>query len=130
MARPEGADPLRVAAYRRGLAGEAMAAWFYRLRLYRVLARRFKTPAGEIDLIVRRGRTIAFVEVKYRPDEAGAQEAAAPRARRRIVRAAGLWLAAHPDAAGFDLRFDLIIVNPGRLPRRVTAAFDASEAGL
>jgi hypothetical protein len=54
MARPEGADPLRVAAYRRGLFGEALAAWHYRLRLYRVLARRYKTPMGEIDLIVRR----------------------------------------------------------------------------
>jgi putative endonuclease len=126
MARPEGADPLRVAAYRRGLFGEALAAWHYRLRLYSVLARRYKTPMGEIDLIVRRGRTVVFVEVKHRPGEAEALDAIGPRARRRIARAAELWLAAHPAAAGLDLRFDVVIVNPGRLPRRVTAAFDAT----
>jgi putative endonuclease len=126
MARPDGADPLRVAAYRRGLFGEALAAWFYRLRFYRVLARRYRTPAGEIDLIVRRGKTVVFVEVKHRPDEAEALEAIVPRARRRIARAAELWLAAHPAAAGLDLRFDLVIVNPGRLPRRVTAVFDGT----
>ena len=125
MARPEGADPLRVAAYRRGLFGEALAAWHYRLRFYRILARRYRTPMGEIDLIVRRGRTIAFVEVKRRGGEAEALDAVAPRARRRIARAAELWLAAHPAAHGLDLRFDLVIVTPGRLPRRVSAAFGA-----
>lgn len=125
MARPEGTDPLRIAAYRRGLFGEALAAWHYRLRFYRVLARRYRTPAGEIDLIVRRGRTIVFVEVKHRPGEAEAMEAIVPRARRRIARAAELWLAAHPAAAGLDFRFDLVIVTPGRLPRRVTGVFDA-----
>jgi putative endonuclease len=125
MARPEGVDPLRVAAYRRGLFGETLAAWAYRLRFYRVLARRYRTPLGEIDLIVRRGRMIVFVEVKHRPSEAEALETMVPRARRRIAQAAELWLAAHPDAAGLDLRFDLVIVNPRRLPRRVTAAFGA-----
>ena len=126
MTRPDSADPLRIAAYRRGLFGEALAAWFYRLRFYRVLARRYRTPAGEIDLIVRRGRTIVFVEVKHRPNEAQALETLVPRARRRIARAAELWLAAHPGAAGFDLRFDLVIVNPRRLPRRVTSVFDVT----
>jgi putative endonuclease len=126
MARNDGADPLRVAAYRRGLFGETLAALYYRLRFYRVLARRYRTPAGEIDLIVRRGRTIAFVEVKHRPSEAEALDTMVPRARRRIARAAELWLSAHPDAAAFDLRFDLVIVNPRRLPRRVTGIFDAT----
>jgi putative endonuclease len=125
MARREGADPGRVAAYRRGLFGETLAAWLYRAKFHRVLARRYRTPAGEIDLIVRRGRTIVFVEVKHRPTAEEALDAIGPLSRRRIARAAELWLAAHPDASGFDLRFDLVIIMPGRLPRRVVSVFDA-----
>jgi putative endonuclease len=125
MARREGADPGRVAAYQRGLFGETLAAWLYRARFHRVLARRYKTTAGEIDLIVRRGRTIVFVEVKHRPTAEEALDAIGPTSRKRIARAAELWLAAHPDAAGFDLRFDLAIVVPGRLPRLVVSVFDA-----
>jgi putative endonuclease len=125
MTRRENADAGRLAAYRRGLFGESLALWSYRCRLYRPLARRYKTPAGEIDLILKRGRTIVFVEVKHRPTEIGGLEAITPTARRRITRAAGLWLAAHPDAAGFDLRFDLVIVRPFRLPRHIQGVFDA-----
>jgi putative endonuclease len=125
MAGRREADPARLAAYRRGLSAETIAAWLLRARLYRILARRYRTPAGEIDLIARRGRTIVFVEVKARPSETEAVEAVGPMARRRIARAAELWLAAHPAAAGFDLRFDLVIVVPGRLPRHIAAVFDA-----
>lgn len=124
MARRD-ADPLRVAAYRRGLFSETLAAWLLRTRFYRILARRYRTPSGEIDLIVRRGRTIAFVEVKNRPTPTEALEAIGPSARGRITRAAELWLAAHPDAVGFDLRFDLVIVVPGRFPRHIPSVFDA-----
>lgn len=124
MAR-DGADPRRIAAYRQGLFGETLAAWMLRAKFHRILARRYKTPAGEIDLIARRGRTIIFVEVKHRPTAAEGLEAVGSAARRRIARAAAIWLAAHPDAAGFDLRFDLVVVVPGRLPRHVPAVFDA-----
>ena len=116
----------RRAAYRHGLFSEWAAATLLRAKGYRLLARRYKTPAGEIDLIVRRGRTIVFVEVKHRPTPEEALDAIGPVSRKRIARAAELWLAAHPDAAGFDLRFDLVIVNPRRLPRRVTSVFDAT----
>jgi putative endonuclease len=125
MARRKPADPARLAAYRRGLSAESLAAWLLRAKLFRILARRYRTPAGEIDVIARRGRTIVFVEVKTRPSETEALEAVGPTARRRITRAAGLWLAAHPGAAGFDLRFDLVIVIPGHLPRHISAVFDA-----
>jgi putative endonuclease len=125
MARRKPADAARLAAYRRGLSAETVAAWLLRAKLYRILARRYRTPAGEIDVIARRGRTIVFVEVKTRPSETEALEAVGPTARRRIARAAELWLAAHPGAAGFDLRFDLVIVVPGRPPRHVAAVFDA-----
>jgi putative endonuclease len=125
MTRGENVDPGRLAAYRRGLFGEALALWSYRCRLYRLLARRYKTPAGEIDLIVKRGRAIVFAEVKHRPTETGGLEAITSTARRRITRAAELWLAAHPDAEGFDLRFDLVIVRPFHLPRHIRSVFDA-----
>jgi len=124
-ARRRPADPARVAAYRRGLSAETVAVWLLRAKLYRILARRYRTPAGEIDIIARRGRAIVFVEVKTRPDETQALEAVGASARRRIARAAELWLAAHPGANGFDLRFDLVIVVPGRMPHHIAGVFDA-----
>ena len=123
--RSDRADPGRVAAYRRGLLSETLAAWLLRVKFYAILARRYRTPVGEIDLIARRGRTIAFVEVKNRRSPDAALEAVGPKGRSRIARAAALWQAAHPDAAGFDLRFDLVIVVPGRLPRHIPSVFDA-----
>jgi putative endonuclease len=112
-------------AERRGRRAETLATWLLRLKGYRVLARRYRTPAGEIDLIVRRGRQVAFVEVKERPDEAAAMEAVTPAARRRIARAAALWVSRHPAAAKLDLRFDVVLVLPGRLPRHIAAVFDS-----
>jgi putative endonuclease len=121
MVRRSQADPARLAAYRRGLSAETLAAWLLRAKFYRILARRYRTPAGEIDVIAKRGRTIAFVEVKTRPSETQALEAVGSTSRRRIARAAELWLAAHPGAAGFDL----VVVVPGRVPRHIPAVFDA-----
>jgi putative endonuclease len=115
----------RRAAERRGRRAETLALWYLRAKGYRLLARRYKTPVGEIDLIVARGRTVAFVEVKSRPTEAEAAEAATPMGRRRIARAASLWLASHPEAEGRDLRLDVIVAVPRRLPRHIIGAFDA-----
>jgi putative endonuclease len=115
----------RHAAEQRGRRAETLAAWFLRLKGYRLVARRYKTPVGEIDLIVRRGRTIAFVEVKHRPTMEEATEAATPAGRRRIARAAALWLAKNPAAADRDLRFDVIMVARGRLLRHLAGVFDA-----
>jgi len=74
---------------------------------------------------VQRGRTIAFVEVKQRPTVAEAIEAATPAGRRRIARSAALWLTRNPAAADRDLRFDVIVSVPGRLPRHLVGVFDA-----
>jgi putative endonuclease len=123
------ADPRRQRAEGRGRRAEAIAAWFLRLKLYRILARRYRTPAGEIDLIARRGRTIVFVEVKQRPSEAEGLDAVTRTARRRISRAADLWIAAHPAAAGFEQRFDIVIAVPRRLPRHLIAVFGRDGAG-
>jgi putative endonuclease len=114
----------RRAAEDRGRRAETVAAWFLRLKGYRILSRRYKTPAGEIDLIARRGRTIVFVEVKQRPDDAAALDAVTAAARKRIARAADLWLSRHPAAVGFDRRFDVILALPRSIPRHLTSVFD------
>jgi putative endonuclease len=113
----------RVTAERHGHRSEAIAAWWLRLKFYRIVARRYRTAAGEIDLIVRRGRTLVFVEVKARADFHGAAEAVSPRQRQRIVRAAGQFLAARPDLAGLDQRFDALLIVRRTWPRHVPDAW-------
>ncbi len=123
------ADPRRRDAERRGRRAEAIAAWYLRAKFYRILARRYRTPLGEIDLIARRGRTVVFVEVKSRPTGEAGLEAVTAKSRQRIARAAALWLAAHPAAAGLDQRFDVIVAAPGRRPRHHAGIFDGTGAG-
>lgn len=108
---------------RSGRFAETWAAWSLRLRGYRVLARRFRTPVGEIDLIVRRGGCLAFVEVKARPSAEEALTALGPRQRARIARAAEVFLQRHPHLAGCTLRFDLVTVTPWRPPRLLADAW-------
>jgi putative endonuclease len=106
-----------------GLRAEQIAALLMRLKGYRVLARRFAVSGGEIDLVVLRGRTIAFVEVKARDDLDAAASAISEAKRRRISRAARVWLARNPWAAGATLRGDAVFVAPRRLPRHLGAAY-------
>ena len=119
----------RRAAYRRGHLAEAAAAALLLVKGFKLLARRYRTPLGEIDLIVKRGRTIAFVEVKARAFERDALEAVGRAAERRIVAAADLWLAKHPDAAGLNLRYDMIVIAPWRLPKHLPDAFRPNWPG-
>ena len=119
----------RRAAYRLGLAAEIAAAAWLALKGYRLLARRYRTPLGEIDLIIRRGGLVAFVEVKARPSHADALDAVGGAAERRIVRAADLWRAKHPDAAGLDLRYDMVLITPWRLPKHLPDAFRPGRNG-
>ena len=100
----------------RGRRAERIAAWRLRLAGYRVLACRYRTPVGEIDLIAQRGRRLVMVEVKARPTEASARQAVPERQRRRIEMAARRFLAANPRYRGHAVRFDVIAVVPGRLP--------------
>jgi putative endonuclease len=72
----------------------------------------------------RRGRQIVFVEVKQRPDADAAIAAVTPKGRRRIARAAAVWVSQHPAAAAFDRRFDVVVALPRRLPRHLVAVFD------
>jgi putative endonuclease len=118
--------PERVAAFRLGLSAESRAAMFLIAKGYRIVARRWKTPLGEIDIVARRRRTLVFAEVKARGRADDAAEAVTERGRRRIIAAAELWLAHRPDDAQCDIRFDVVLVAPGRIPRHIANAFDAS----
>ena len=93
---------------------------------YRILAKRFRTPYGEIDLVAKKRNLLAFIEVKARASLDEAAYAVTPRQQARIIDAAQAWLMAHPEHAEFDLRFDAILIAPRRLPRHLLAAFDAS----
>jgi putative endonuclease len=112
-------------AYRSGLSAEFWAAWLLRLKGYRIIGRRVRYGAGEIDLVARRGDVVAFVEVKRRARIEDALEAVTPAARQRIARAARSWVAGHPRHARGTLRFDLVALAPGRLPRHLPSFFEA-----
>ncbi len=127
-AKPEKkASPERVAAFNTGLSAESRAAALLMAKGYRILAKRFRTPHGEIDLVAKRRNLVAFVEVKARATLDEAAFAVTPRQQARIINAAQAWLAAHPQYAEFELRFDAILIAPRRLPRHLLAAFDASS---
>jgi putative endonuclease len=106
-----------------GRRGETLAAWYLRLKGYRIVATRVKTPVGEIDLIAHRFGTTAFIEVKarqHRSEEAAALEAVNTS---RIFRAAQYYVSRHPALAETPLRFDVIFLAPGTWPRHVMNAF-------
>ncbi len=90
---------------------------------YRILARNYRAPVGEIDIVARRGRTMAMVEVKARASQTAGAEALAPRQQRRIARAAEYFVAARPELAACELRFDLMLVQPWRPPVHVRDAW-------
>jgi putative endonuclease len=100
-----------------------LAAWALRLKGYSILDRGFRVPVGEIDLVTRRGRVLALVEVKARAATTNALEALGPRQKRRIARAAEAYLQRHPDLVHLDRRFDLIVVAPWRWPRHIADAW-------
>lgn len=127
MAKPATTPrPERVVAFRTGISAESRAAALLVAKGYRILARRFRSPLGEIDIIARRRQTLVFVEVKARNTLDDAAEAVTPRQRQRIVAAAEIWLGAHSDIPFTDIRFDAMLVAPGKMPRHIPAAFDAS----
>lgn len=108
----------RQAAERRGRTAETIAAWWLRLHGWQIVARRVKTHLGEVDLVARRGRTVAFVEVKARASLA-ALDLALDRHRLARVAAAAQLLAPRFARPGDDLRIDALFVAPRRLPRHL-----------
>jgi putative endonuclease len=118
-------DPARAAAFRQGLSAENRAALLLVAKGFRIAARRFKTPVGELDIVARRRQTLLFVEVKARARLDDAAEAVTPRQQKRIVAAAQYWLASHPDDCAKYIRFDVILVTGWGFPRHIAGAFDA-----
>jgi len=119
--------PERQVAFALGLSAESRAAAFLIAKGFRILARRWKLPLGEIDIVARRRHLLIFVEVKARASLDEAAESVNARQQRRIAAAAEIWLAAHPDDSVRDIRFDAMLVAPGKLPRHIPAAFESDR---
>ena len=113
----------RARAYRRGLLAETFNAFLLRLKGHRIVAQRYKTPVGEIDLVALKGRRLAFIEVKRRKTADDAAWTIPTRQKRRIVRAAQYWLAGHPAYAGHDIASDVVLAAPWAWPRYIENAF-------
>lgn len=124
--KPRGLSDTKAAKRRhlgRGHRGEWLAAWALRVKGYRILARQFRTKAGEVDIIARRGDLVAVVEVKARPSLTAAMDAVGPMAQRRIEAAADFWLTRQPDYHRLSLRYDIVAVLPKRWPVHVKDAW-------
>ncbi len=120
-----GREP-RALAFGRGLSAEGRAAALLFAKGFRIVARRWRSGVGEIDIVARRRNLLVFVEVKARRDLDSAAEAVTARQQQRIIAAAQAWLAAHPEDGACDIRFDAVLVAPRSLPRHLPAAFDAT----
>jgi putative endonuclease len=123
---PRAPRPERQVAFRLGISAESRAAAFLIAKGFRILARRWRSPVGEIDIVARRRQLLVFVEVKARENLDDAAWSVTERQRMRIIAAAEAWLAQYPDQSIRDIRFDAMLVAPGRIPRHLPAAFDAS----
>jgi len=120
--KPERITSKRLAAEKRGRSSETLAALLLQLKGYRILGRRVRTHAGEIDLVARSPRGIlCFVEVKARAQARDAAQSVAPRQQARIARAANLFVAGKPALATRPMRFDIVTVAP--LPRHIRDAW-------
>ena len=112
-------DPGRVARYERGRWSELAAAALLMAKGYRVLARRHRTPYGEIDLIAVRGRRLVFVEVKQRASQEAAEASISSSQARRIATAAQFWVSRHPRYRDHAVGLDIIFMMPRRWPQHI-----------
>ncbi|MFM9889263.1 MAG: YraN family protein [Rickettsiales bacterium] len=113
----------RARSHRAGIRAEYAAAAWLMLKGYWPVAMRYKTPVGEIDLIARRGKTLAVIEVKARARMADAAEAVHSKNQARVVRAAQYFLRAHPRYDSLQVRFDVCLIAWYNWPRHLPAAF-------
>jgi putative endonuclease len=118
------AESKRVEAEKRGHRSEWLAAWALRLKGWRIVAKRFKTKTGEVDLIARKRDLIIMVEVKARARLIEAMDSVTPTAQRRIEAAGDVWLARQPDFSKLSVRYDLVAVLPRQWPVHVERLFD------
>lgn len=110
----------REAAEARGRRAETLAAIWLRAKGYRILDRRVRLPVGEIDIIARKGKLLAFIEVKARADFTIAANAVTSSSWQRINRAAASWTARRETLQACDWRFDLVVIRPMRRPLHLT----------
>ena len=112
-------------AYRFGHWAETLCVWWLRLGGYRVPARRYKTPVGEIDIVARRRATLTFIEVKarHKTTRGGGGEVLTMRQRGRIIRAAEAFVARQRDVGHCAMRFDLMTVGPWQRPQHLKDAW-------
>ncbi|PXW75187.1 putative endonuclease [Blastomonas natatoria] len=113
------AEARRRQAEAAGRRAETLAAWWLRLKGWRILASRVRTPLGEVDLVASRGRVVAFVEVKHRKTQRELAEAIDHHRLRRVAAAAEA-LMPRFVREGQDARIDVILLAPRRLPRHLT----------
>lgn len=121
---PSAPSPERTAAETFGRRGETIAAWYLRLKGYRIRHTRYKTPLGEIDIVAERFGTVAFVEVKSRTRAQSDFDPLLAVDRNRIARAANIYVARNPMLVTKALRFDIILLAPGTWPRHLVNAFE------
>lgn len=112
----------RAEAEQQGRRAEWLAAWWLRLQGWRILAQRVKLKAGEVDLIARKGRTVAFIEVKWRKSAGELGASIDAHRLRRVARAAEI-LAGKYAGPGDDVRIDVILMAPRKWPRRIANAW-------
>lgn len=112
--------------YKTGLQAESLCRLILRLKGYRILASRYKTPVGEIDIIAVRWNTVVAVEVKARATSDAAAESVSPHQQVRIMHALEHFIMRSPRFAKADLRFDVMLVSPGRWPVHIKNAWTAS----
>ena len=114
----------RAQTYQKGHAAESFAAWWLRFKGYRIVARRHKTPVGEVDIIAQRGRMLVAVEVKYRRAMVEAMEAVSHQQRGRIMRAMEYFRAGNPVLAEYTLRYDVMALAPRCWPCHMVHAWE------
>ncbi len=120
----------RQIAEKKGRSAENLAIWWLRLQGYAIIARREKTPKGEIDIIARRGKTLVFIEVKARADFDRGVQSISRHQIRRIVAAAQYWRSTRRNEQNFTCRFDIVLVKPYLLIKHIKNAFDESGQAI
>ena len=119
----------RARAERSGRLAEHLALAYLRLKGYRLLAHRYRSPLGEVDLVMRRGSTTVFVEVKVRASPDAAVESVTAAQSRRIAGAARSYMGRDPLAAAGTCRFDIVAISPYHWPRHIENAFHGDGRG-
>ena len=121
--RNPGAKAKRQRSQRHGILAEYLALAYLSLKGYRFITSRYKTKLGEIDLILRRGKTIVFVEVKARASRDAAAYAVHAKNQSRVVQASQLFMATHPVYQPYQVRFDVVLIAWYRKPHHLVHAF-------